>query len=102
MDEPVVAVMVTLIVPIGAEVLILNVAVVCVAFTRIIVNGNCATGLLLLRDTTTPPAGAGLDRVTVPVEDPVPTMPPGTIVGFRVRLAIVGTGTGAGDSTTTS
>src|SRR5436853_7094759 len=53
--------------------------------------GTAATlGLLLDRETTAPPLGAGPLRVTVPVEDCVP---PVTLVGFSVsddRVAVGG------------
>jgi hypothetical protein len=47
------------------------------------VCGTCAAGSLLARETTAPVAGAGLVRITVPVEG----APPITEVGFRVTLA---------------
>jgi hypothetical protein len=44
--------------------------------------GTAATPVLLLeRETTAPPAGAGPLRVTVPVED----VPPVTLVGLSVN-----------------
>src|SRR5437660_6301960 len=49
--------------------------------------GTAATlGLLLERETTAPPVGAGPLRVTVPVED---CAPPTTLVGFSVSEEIV-------------
>lgn len=41
-------------------------------------TGTCAAGSLLVRATTSPPAGAGPLRVTLPVE----ALPPTTDVGF--------------------
>ena len=55
------------------------------------VNGTVAAELLLDRDTTAPPVGAGAASVTVPVD----VTPPVTLVGFNVTEAtvIVGVGT---------
>ena len=50
-------------------------------------TGTVATDVLLLdRETTTPPAGARLLRVTVPVD----RFPPLTLVGLTVREVRVG------------
>jgi hypothetical protein len=55
-----------------------NVAVVAFAAT-VTFAGTCAATLLLVSDTTAPPAAAGELKVTVPVEE----IPPTTEVGFR-------------------
>ncbi len=47
-------------------------------------------GLLVVRFTTRPAAGAGAEMVTVPVE----LLPPETVTGFSVRLTGVGSPTG--------
>ena len=65
-----------------------KVAVVAPAAT-VTVGGTVAAGLLLVRVTMAPPAGAGPLRVTVPVEG----LPPTTLVGFTVTEDMV-TGTG--------
>ena len=58
-----------------------NVAVVAFAGT-VTLPGTCAMEVLLLdKVTTAPPAGAGLVRVTVPVE----VLPPVTEVGFMAK-----------------
>ena len=64
---PVVAKNVTSTDPTGAAVVILNVALFDFGATRII-GGTFTNGLLLLRETTVPPNGAGLARVTVPID----------------------------------
>jgi hypothetical protein len=76
-----------------ADVLTVNVAVVAPAGT-ITLEGTLATVALLLESmTVTPPAGAGLLRVTVPVED---CKPPTMLDGLNVREERVGGGGGAG------
>src|SRR5206468_3182863 len=57
-----------------------KVAVVDPAATVMLGGTLAADGLLLERDTTAPPLGAGPFRVTVPVEE----KPPVTVVGFSV------------------
>ena len=56
-------------------------------------EGTPAAPLLLDSMISTPPAGAGPLRVTVPVED---CTPPTTLVGFNVSEESVGGGGGAG------
>ena len=61
-----------------------NVAVVAFAAT-VTVAGTVAAGLLLVRATTAPPAGAAELKVTVPVEE----VPPVTLLGFKASEARV-------------
>ena len=75
---------VTLLTP---AVVMVNVAVVFPAVT-VAVAGTTAEVLSLLNDTTAPPAGAGLFRVTVPVEE----LPPTTLVGFTLTAVRFATG----------
>lgn len=75
---------VTLLTP---EVVMVNVPDVLPAATVVVV-GTTAEVLLLLNDTTAPPAGAGLFRVSVPVE----LLPPTTLVGFTLTAVSVATG----------
>jgi hypothetical protein len=65
--------------------LVLTVKVVLVApLGTVTVGGTVATLVLLLdRETSAPPLGAGPPSVTVPVEE----LPPVTLDGFRVREA---------------
>ena len=75
---------VTLLTP---EVVMVNVPDVLPAATVVVV-GTTAEVLLLLNDTTAPPAGAGLFRVSVPVE----LLPPTMLVGFTLTAVSVATG----------
>ena len=53
--------------------------------------GTCADPLLLCSATTKPPAGAGPDRVTVPLDG----LPPTTVLGDKLTLlteVVIGTG----------
>jgi hypothetical protein len=71
------------------DVFTVKVALVAPAGT-VTVGGTVATLVLLLeRDTTAPPLGAGPLKVTVPVED---CTPPTTLVGFSVSEERVGRG----------
>jgi len=79
---PAVAVMVTVCTDATVEVLMEKVAVV-LPWGTVRVNGTDATReLLLFSATTTPPNGAGPERVTVPVA----VSPPFTCVGDTARL----------------
>ena len=51
---------------------------------------RATNGLLVLRFTTKPAAGAGAEMVTVPVE----VLPPVTVAGLSVRLTGVGSPAG--------
>jgi hypothetical protein len=73
-----------------ALVLTVNVALLAPAAT-VTVAGTVAVDVLLLeRETTEPPVGAGPLSVTVPVEGD----PPVTLVGFSVSEETVGRGCG--------
>ena len=67
-------------------VLTVNVAVVLPAGT-VTVAGTVAAGSLLLNAITTPPAGAGATRITVPAE----VAPPVTLTGVRSTSPSKGT-----------
>jgi hypothetical protein len=68
-----------------------NVALVAPAATVTPAETVAAAVLLLERDTTTPPAGAALESVTVPVE----LAPPATLAGFMLTVCrLAGGGTG--------
>lgn len=60
-----------------ADVAMVNVAVELPDVT-LTLAGTVADGLLLVNPTEIPPAGAGLVKVTVPVDG----LPPVTVVGF--------------------
>jgi hypothetical protein len=80
------AVIVTLVVKITGSVLSVKVAVVAYAGTVTLVGTEAANPLLLDRNTTAPPAGAGPLSVTVPIEEP----PPVTLDGLSVSERSVG------------
>ena len=66
--------------------LVVTVKVAVVAFAATgTVAGTVAAGLLLVRATTAPPAGAAELKVTVPVEG----LPPVTLLGFKASEATV-------------
>ena len=71
------AVMVAVVEVVTAVVVTTKVAVEYPAAT-LTVAGTVAEGLLLLKTTDAPPLGAGLLKITAPVEG----LPPGTLVGF--------------------
>jgi hypothetical protein len=81
--------MVTVVDPVTALVVTVNVALVAPAAT-VTLTGVLATAVLLLESATVaPPAGAAPLNVTVPVED---CNPPTTLVGFSVNDERVGDG----------
>jgi hypothetical protein len=69
-----------------ANVVAVNDALVAPAGTVTVAGTLTAPGRELLRLTATPPAGAPLPRVTVPVAD----VPPGTLVGLTEKAVSVG------------
>ena len=81
---------VTVVVSITTVVLTVNVALVAPAGTVTLAGTLATEGLLLEREMTAPPLGAGPLNVTVPVEDPIG--PPTTVDGFRVSEDTVGSG----------
>lgn len=80
------AVIVTLVVKTTGSVLTVKVAVVEYAGMVTLEGTMAANPLLLDKNTTAPPAGAGPSSVTVPVEEP----PPVTLDGLSVRDRSVG------------
>ena len=73
-----------------ALVFTVNVALLAPAAT-VTVAGTVAVDVLLERETTAPPMGAGPLSVTVPVQGD----PPVTLVGFSVSEETVGRGCGS-------
>jgi hypothetical protein len=71
-----------------AVVVAVKVAVVAPASTVTVAGTWAAAVLLELKLTTAPPVGAGLSKVTVPVDD----TPPSTVVGFTLTLLNAATG----------
>ncbi len=65
-----------------------NVAVVAPASTVTDAGTWAAAVLLLVKLTTAPPTGAGLSRVTVPVEE----VPPSTVAGLTLTEVKAATG----------
>ena len=84
---PALAVMTEELLPAVVPVSIVNVALVAPPAT-VTLGGTVATALPLVRVTTSPPAGAGALKVTVPVL----VEPSTTDVGLRLRLESVGLG----------
>jgi hypothetical protein len=71
-----------------ALVVTVNVAVVAPAATVTDAGTWATAGLLDVNATTAPPVGAGLSKVTVPVEE----TPPSTDVGFTLTALSAATG----------
>jgi hypothetical protein len=79
---------VTVVEPITTDVLTVNVELVALAGTVTLAGTLATEGLLLEKETTAQPLGAGPLNVTVPVEDP--SGPPTTIDGFSFSEVSVG------------
>lgn len=88
----------------SARVVAANVALIAPAGT-ITLGGTLTAGSVLVRNTWAPPRGAGLDIVTVPVEEAPASTDPGLIdsldtfncVAFTVSVAVAGVSFGAPD-----
>ena len=77
--------------------LVVKLALAALAGT-VTLAGTCAAGLLLVSDTTTPPAGAGPLRVTVPVAE----FPPTRLVGTNLIEDRVGADVTVRDTVTSA
>jgi hypothetical protein len=80
------------VVPALGNVVIVKLALVAPAATVTFVGTLAAPGWLLPKLTTVPPAGAGLESVTVPVDG----LPPVTLVGLTLKDESVAGGGGGG------
>jgi hypothetical protein len=81
-------VIVTTVLEVTGLVVAVNVAVVAPASTVTVAGTWAAAVLLEVKLTTTPPVGAGLSKVTVPVDD----TPPSTVAGFTLTELSAATG----------
>ena len=81
---------VTVVEMITTDVFTVKVALVAPAGMNTLAGTLATDGLLLERNTTTPPLGAGALSITLPVEDP--SGPPTTLVGSSVSEVRVGSG----------